>query len=523
MSYVPPAIGSSGLTIPQYTDVRDNLVASFLSIFGSASYLGNDSLDYQDIAVRAKAISDVLQALQAVYLSYNPQTAIGTNLDLIGRLIGTPRKGASFSTVVLTLSGTAGSVITNGIAKDISGQFWDLPSSVVIGGGGTATATATAQNIGNVTANIGDVQIIATPTLGWTSVTNAVPAVVGLPVEPDSTYRARLLISQAEPSLTLLAGSVAGVAAVPGVTRSVVYENPQGFTASSGLCSTSGTSVTGLTGYPTDSSDDAQSITISGVSYTISAASGSSLTLTSSAGTQTLVPYSIGSAGTLGPAHSITAVVEGGASSAVAQAIYNNRGIGCLTNGTTSVTVTDPLNPAITMVISFYVVAYLPIWVQILVHPLPGFTSATQAAIAQDVVNYLNSLSIGENVVFSEVYGSCLNARPNPTVPLFSIRGFGVSAMVVETTGTLNGTTAVTLASGTSTANGQIVSGNGIVPGTTVASGGGTTSIVLSAAATITASGVPLQFFTPLGVIDISMPFNSAAQGTLLNTLVSTT
>ena len=59
---------------------------------------------------------------------------------------------------------------------------------------------------------------------------------------------------------------------------------------------------------------------------------------------------------------------------------------------------------------------------------------------------------------------------------------------------TLNSTTAVTLNNANGVANGQQVTGPGIPAGTTVASGGGTVNIVLSAAATITASNVPLVF-----------------------------
>jgi len=43
-------------------------------------------------------------------------------------------------------------------------------------------------------------------------------------------------------------------------------------------------------------------------------------------------------------------------------------------------------------------------------------------AIQTDIVTYLNSLQIGENVVLSELYGAALNARSNPDQPTFSIR-----------------------------------------------------------------------------------------------------
>lgn len=65
----------------------------------------------------------------------------------------------------------------------------------------------------------------------------------------------------------------------------------------------------------------------------------------------------------------------------------------------------------------------------------------------------------------------------------------------INTTGTASsGSTALTIALGTGTINGQYVYGAGIAPGTTVASGGGTTSIVLSANTTASLSTTPVVF-----------------------------
>ena len=54
------------------------------------------------------------------------------------------------------------------------------------------------------------------------------------------------------------------------------------------------------------------------------------------------------------------------------------------------------------------------------------------------VVDYLNSLGIGESVVYSELFGAALTARPNPDQPLFSIRSitFGAIASPPNAEGT---------------------------------------------------------------------------------------
>lgn len=67
----------------------------------------------------------------------------------------------------------------------------------------------------------------------------------------------------------------------------------------------------------------------------------------------------------------------------------------------------------------------------------------------------------------------------------------------IHTTGTItSGTTSLTVASGSGISNGDYVVGEGIAPGTTVSSGGGTTSITLSASAAATLSSDPVSFYT---------------------------
>lgn len=511
MAYAPPTIGPAGLTLPIYPDILNFLMVQFWGIFGQAAYLGTDSADYQDMSVRALQASNFIQMIQAVYLSLNPQTAVGASLDLCGRLIGTARKAPSQSIALVTLTGTPLAVIVNGVVQDVNGNYWNLASPATIGIGGTVAVIATAQETGNTTANPGELAIISTPTSGWNSVTNAGAATPGEAVEPDSQYRARLLVAQTKPSISLLAGTAAALAAVYGVTRSEVYENNGNSTAGFGFVTTAGEAVTLLSGYPFDATNVGGSITINGTVYTIDTVAGpTSLALTATAGNQTAVSYSIGGGTSLGPGHSITCVVEGGAQSDIAEAIYSNHNPGCLMNGTTSVNITDPSNNGFSIPVGFDILGYVPIYVSMVVHPLTGFTSATLAAIQAAIASYLQSLGIGENVVFSELYGAALTARPNPDQPLFSIRSAISGYQVASTAGALTvDSAAVTVTSGSGIVSGQTLVGAGIPDNTTVSSIIGT-AVTLSDNATATASGVPLSFFYT-GTADITIGFNLAA------------
>lgn len=55
--------------------------------------------------------------------------------------------------------------------------------------------------------------------------------------------------------------------------------------------------------------------------------------------------------------------------------------------------------------------------------------------------------------------------------------------------------TTVTIASGSNTVNGMGIAGYGIPAGTTIVSGGGTTTLVISKAATLTGTGLPCTIF----------------------------
>ncbi len=235
MAYFVPYIDAAGLHIPTYTDIRDDLIGEARSIFGQDIYLDNDSMDYQWISTVALKISDTLQAVQLAYNNRSPVTAVGAGLDGVIKLNAMSRKAPSYSSCVVILTGDEGTVISGGIVRDASRFLWSLPNTVTIGSGGTVSVSAVCQTLGAITAMPGDISEIVTPTKGWISVTNAVAAVPGQPVETDAAVRARQSVSVALPSRTVLAGTTGGIASVPGVTRYRVYENDTNITDADGL------------------------------------------------------------------------------------------------------------------------------------------------------------------------------------------------------------------------------------------------------------------------------------------------
>lgn len=363
MPYFPPNIGAAGLSVPLFTDIQQALLDAFQSIYGSSTYLGNDSSDFQWITALALKLSDNMSLCQLAYSSRSPLTAIGSALDSVCKINGIARLSASVSTAIVVLTGTPGTPITNGVIQDVNGVLWQMASIVTIGSGGTQNALVACQQVGAVSANANTITLpVGGFTAGWTSVTNPSPATVGTPAEADSAFRARQSVSASLPSSTRLAATQAALEAIPGVTRTNVLENQ--------------------------------------------------LSTTDAFGNQ---------------GHSLTCVVQGGTEIAIGTAIFLNRGIGCNTQGATVPTmvlqpVTDPNSGNVT-VIGFCRPVFQNVFVSVTVHGFNlAFTVQTEVSIKNILVSYLNSLEIGETITQSGLIASAMSINPNISLPIFSVR-----------------------------------------------------------------------------------------------------
>lgn len=234
MAYFAPYIDESGLHIPSYLEIRDDLTEAFKRIYGQDIYLSADSQDYQMISAFALKTYDAMQLLQIIYNNRSPKTAVGTALDGLVKLNGIKRKAAGYSTCVLTLTAELGTRISNGVVEDEASEKWELPQLVEIRED-PQRVTAVCRTLGAVEAMPGTINKIVTPTKGWLSVTNEVPAVVGAPVETDEELRYRQSLSVAIPSRALVDGAIGGVAGVDGVRRYKIYENDGSETDGNGI------------------------------------------------------------------------------------------------------------------------------------------------------------------------------------------------------------------------------------------------------------------------------------------------
>ena len=234
MAYFTPYIDSTGMHVPTYTDIRDELITQMKTIFGTDIYIDEDSQDYQQISIFAKKIYDVYSLAVLTYNNRAPITATGVGLDILCSLVGITRKPATYSNVQLTITGNPSTVIVNGQASD-GETIWDLPESVTIPDAGTITVECQSHEKGYKTALPNTITTIVTPTYGWLSVTNNYASNPGADEETDAELRGRFSRSTYAPSSTVFEGMIGAVEGVDGVSRVKAYENDGNTTSAEGF------------------------------------------------------------------------------------------------------------------------------------------------------------------------------------------------------------------------------------------------------------------------------------------------
>ncbi len=201
-----PAIDKNGINAPDYQTILNSWKTIFRDIYGDDIYIESDSKDGVFLSLIAYVIHGCNNATVASYNSFSPTTAVGEGLSRNVKINGITRKSSSNSTVDVLVTGRTGTVIRNAFVRDDAGNTWSLPDEVIIDTHGQAIVTAVCQKSGAIGALPHTVNQIATPTLGWQTVTNPVAATLGRGIETDIELRIRQAVSVALPSRTIMDG-----------------------------------------------------------------------------------------------------------------------------------------------------------------------------------------------------------------------------------------------------------------------------------------------------------------------------
>ena len=295
----------------------------------------------------------------------NPSMASGIWQDAIGYIYFLTRIQAAGTVVNATLNGAVGTVIPAGsYAQDTSGYLYVSTASVTIPSTGIITAQFQNTTTGSITCAIGALNKIYSAIAGWDTITNVTAGSLGNDVESRQAFEARRLLSVAGNSVNAVQSIYGSVLSVPNVIAAFVIDNPLG-----------------------------TSISYGSTSYSIAA-------------------------------HSICVSVAGGASSAVAQAIWNKKPPGCGYNGNTSVTVYDtnyPI-PYPSYTVTYLIPTSIPVYFAVLIQNNTQLPSNIVTLVQNAVIQSFNGLDGGTAVSINTVsYSGRYYANINAISPAVNV------------------------------------------------------------------------------------------------------
>lgn len=241
---MPNIIDANGLQTATSAELTAQFVADFQTIYGTDIVTTPDSPDGQMIGIFVQAVLDLEDLLTQIYNGFDPDTAIGKVLDQRVAINGIQRKAGTYTITNIQIV-TNQSVTLNGLdtapdnpytISDSAGTRWYLANTVTTGSAGTFTYQFRAQNPGATLTIPNTITIPVTIVLGVQSVNNPTTYLsLGLNEETDAQLRIRRLKSVALSSQGYLAGLIASLNNITGITGAYVYENNTGVTDANGI------------------------------------------------------------------------------------------------------------------------------------------------------------------------------------------------------------------------------------------------------------------------------------------------
>ncbi len=234
---MPDILDAQGLQVKTLQELRTDLDTGFRQIYGDTINLDQNSPDGQLIGIIAQIGIDVREKLAQIYNSFNPDRAIGRQLDERVVINNVARAGGTYTILDITLT-VDRTVSLQGLdgnfadpagvgytVQDDAGTQFILVDSVTLNAG-TYSLPFRAQRIGLVETVVGTITNPVTIVVGVTGINNSsAPTSLGRNEETDTQLRMRRQRSPANASQGYLDGLLGAVLTLEGVTDAVLYEN----------------------------------------------------------------------------------------------------------------------------------------------------------------------------------------------------------------------------------------------------------------------------------------------------------
>lgn len=241
---MPNSLTATGLSTATRAELVANFTAAMQSIYGADINLDSDTPDGQMMGIFIQAVLDLQDLLVQVYNTFDPDNAIGVILDQRVAINGIQRQAGTFTVTPITVV-TSQSVNLYGIDQDVqevftvsdnAGNKWVLQVTALGTGPGTDVLNFQALEPGAQLTIPNTITVPVTIVLGVTSVNNPTTyTTLGINEESDALLKVRRQKSVSLASQGYLAGLLAALQNINGITSAFVYENTTGATNVDGV------------------------------------------------------------------------------------------------------------------------------------------------------------------------------------------------------------------------------------------------------------------------------------------------
>ena len=232
-------VDATGLQIKTIEEILDELSTQQKAEIDATLNTSPDQPIGQMNGIMAAQLREGWEVAQVAFNGFNPDAAEGFLQEKLSALTGTLRKGATKSQVTLDCDLDNTTTLLAGVNfANVTGDpdnRWTPVADFTATSDGVDPILFEAEFAGAVTANAGTIAVIATPVVGWNSVTNPLDATVGTEIETDAELRQRREEELRATGSATLDAIRADVLADPKVLQASVFENTSDLIDANGL------------------------------------------------------------------------------------------------------------------------------------------------------------------------------------------------------------------------------------------------------------------------------------------------
>lgn len=184
-------VDATGVHAPSLEDALADIRQQLADIFGDDLANADQTPQGQLAGIIAVLEAVVGEALVNLGTAFDPDNAVGTQLDRLYGLLDILRQTATRSRVTATVTGEPGTGLDAGArARTTAGAEFRTIATTVLAPSPGVTVEMEAVEEGQIAAAVGTLTQIVTVVPGWETITNAEDAVLGQARQDDPAYRA---------------------------------------------------------------------------------------------------------------------------------------------------------------------------------------------------------------------------------------------------------------------------------------------------------------------------------------------